>query len=70
MIDLDLNLLNVFLVYVRTFVHMCVFFPFFEFASENNTSQISKGMVGLVEINSHRKTPAVVSDALSMIIQS
>ena len=29
-----------------------------------------KRMVGLVEVNRHRKTPAVVSDALFMIIQS
>ena len=42
----------------------------FEVASENNTSQILKRMVGLVEMNSHRETPAVVSDALFMIIQS
>ena len=34
------------------------------------TSQIFKRMVGLVEMNSHRETPAVVSDALLMIIQS
>ena len=34
------------------------------------TSQIFKRMVGLVEMNSHRETPAVVSDALFMIIQS
>ena len=42
----------------------------FEVASENNTSQILKRMVGLVEMNSHRETPAVVSDALFMIIES
>ena len=36
----------------------------FEVASKNNTSQIFKGMVGLVEVNSHRETLAVVSDAL------
>ena len=42
----------------------------FEVASQNNTSQFSKRMVGLVEMNSHRETPAVVSDALLMIIQS
>ena len=35
----------------------------FEVASENNTSQNFKRMVGLVEMNSHRETPAVVSDA-------
>ena len=29
-----------------------------------------KQMVGLVEMNSHRETPAVVSDALFMIINS
>ena len=34
------------------------------------TSQNFKRMVGLVEINSHRKTTAVVSDALFMIIKS
>ena len=42
----------------------------FEVASQNNTSQIFMRMVGLVEMKSHRETPAVVSDALSMIIQS
>ena len=42
----------------------------FEVASQNDTSQIFKRMVGLVEMNSHRETPAVVSDALFMIIQS
>ena len=42
----------------------------FEVASQNNTSQIFKRMVGLVEMNSHRKTPAVVSDDLFMILQS
>ena len=42
----------------------------FEVVSEYNTSQIFKRMVGLVEMNSHRETPAVVSDALFMIIQS
>ena len=42
----------------------------FEVASENNTSQFFKRMVGLVEMNSHRETPVVVSDALFMIIQS
>ena len=41
-----------------------------EVASQNNTSQIFMRMVGLVEMNSHRETPAVVSDALFMIIQS
>ena len=40
-----------------------------EIASENNTSQISKRMDGLVEMNSHRETPAVVSDALYKIIK-
>ena len=29
-----------------------------------------KRMVGLVEMNSHRETPAVVSDALFMIFKS
>ena len=42
----------------------------FEVASENNTSHIYKQMVGLVEINSHMETCAVVSDALSIISQS
>ena len=42
----------------------------FEVTSQNNTSQIPKRIVGLVEMNSHRATPAVVSDALFMIIQS
>ena len=39
-------------------------------ASQINTSHIFKRMVGLVEMNSHRETPAVVSDALFMIIKS
>ena len=39
-------------------------------ASENNTSQIFKRMVWLVEMNSHRETPAVVSDDLFMIAKS
>ena len=34
------------------------------------TSQVFKRMVGLVEMNSHREPPAVVSDALFMIIKS
>ena len=42
----------------------------FEIAFENNTSLIFKRMVGLVEMNSHWETPAVVSDALFMIIKS
>ena len=42
----------------------------FEVASEINTSQIIKRIVGLVEVNSHRETPAVVSDALFMNIRS
>ena len=42
----------------------------FEFSSKNNTSQMSMRMVGLVEVDSHRETPAIVSDALFMIIQS
>ena len=42
----------------------------FEIASQNNTSQIFKGMIGLVEMNSHRETPAVVSGALFMITKS
>ena len=40
----------------------------FEVASQNNTSQIFKRMVGLVEMNVHRENPAVVSDAPFMII--
>ena len=35
-----------------------------EVASQNNTYQIFRRMVKLVEMNSHRETPAVVSDAL------
>ena len=42
----------------------------FEVASENNTSLIFMRMVGLVEMNSHRENPTVVSDALFTIIQS
>ena len=42
----------------------------FEVASKNSTSQFFKRMVGLVEVNIHRETPAVVSDALYIIIQS
>ena len=42
----------------------------FEVATENNTSQMLKRMVGLVEMNSHRENPAVASDALFMIIKS
>ena len=42
----------------------------FEVASKNNTSQIYKPMVGLVEMNRHRETPAVISDALFMTIKS
>ena len=42
----------------------------FEVASQNNTSQICMRMVGLVEMNSHREAPAVVSDAIFMIIKS
>ena len=42
----------------------------FDVASQNNTSQNFQLMVGLFEINSHRETLAVVSDALFMIIQS
>ena len=41
-----------------------------EVTSKNNTSEILKRMVGLVEMNSHRETHAVVSDALFMIINS
>ena len=39
-------------------------------STEDNTFLMSRRMVGLVEMNSHRETPAVVSDALLMIIQS
>ena len=42
----------------------------FEVASDNNTSQIFRRMVWLVEMNSHRETPSVVSDDLFMISQS
>ena len=42
----------------------------FEIASKNNTCQIFLRMVGFVEMNSHRETPAVVSDALFTIIKS
>ena len=42
----------------------------FQVASQNNTSQIIRRMVELVEMNSHRETHAVVSDSLFMIIQS
>ena len=42
----------------------------FEVASQNNTSIIFARMVVLVEMNSHRETPAVVSNTLLMIIQS
>ena len=70
MIDLDLHLLNVFLLmYERLFTDESVSRRF-EVASKNNTSHIFRRMVGLVEVNSHRATPAVVSDALYMIIQS
>ena len=42
----------------------------FEVASQNNTSQILTRMFGLAEVNSHRETPAVVSDAIFMVIKS
>ena len=42
----------------------------FAIAFENNTSKMFEPMVGLVEINSHLETPAVVSDALFMISKS
>ena len=42
----------------------------FEIDSENNTSQVFNRMVRLLEMNSHRETPAAVSDALFMIIKS
>ena len=35
----------------------------FGVASQNNTSQIFKRMVGLVEMNSHRETPDVCEQA-------
>ena len=38
-----------------------------EVVSENNTSQISNGIVGLVELNCHLETSAIVSDALYRI---
>ena len=70
MIDLDLHLLNVFwLMHERLFTNESVCRRF-EVASENDTSQISMRMPGLVEMNSHRETPAGVSDALFMIIKS
>ena len=55
-------------MYERLFTNDYVFRRF-EVGSENNISKIFKRMVGLVEINSHRETPAVVSDALFMIIK-
>ena len=42
----------------------------FYVASQNIASQILRRMVGLFEMNSHRETPAVVSDPLFMISQS
>ena len=42
----------------------------FEVASQNNTSLIFRQMVGLVEMNSHWETPAVIYDDLLMIIKS
>ena len=42
----------------------------FEIASENKAFQIFKRVVGSVEMNNHRETPAVVSYALFMIIKS
>ena len=42
----------------------------FEVAFENETSQIYMRTVVLVEMNSHRETPAVVSVALLMITKS
>ena len=68
MIDLDLHLLNVFM-YERLFTNESVCRRF-EVASQNNTSQIFKLMVGLVEMNSHRETTAVVSDAFFIIVKS
>ena len=42
----------------------------FEVAPVNDTFQIFMRMVWSVEMNSHRETPAVVSDSLFMIIKS
>ena len=39
----------------------------FDVACQNNESQIFMRMVGLVEMYSHRETPAVVSDALLLM---
>ena len=39
-------------------------------ASKNNTSQITRRIVGLVERSIHQETLAVVFDAFFMIIQS
>ena len=50
-------------MYQRLFTNESVYCRF-EVASQNNTSQIFKRIFGLVEMNSHRETPAVVSDAL------
>ena len=61
-------------VVLKSPLRMCVYLQTFEAAlfwkKKNNTSQICMRMVGLVEMNSHRETTAVVSDALFMIIQS
>ena len=65
-IDLDLHLLSCLcleFMYQGLFTNEFVCCRF-EVASQNNTSQILKRMVGLVEMNSHRETTAVVSDAL------
>ena len=66
MIDLDLHLLNL-------CVNVCSQMSLSAVVLKSPlriTSQIFKRMVGLVEMNSHRETPAVVSDALFVIIQS
>ena len=68
--DLDIHFLNLLVfMYERLFTNESVCRRF-QIASQNNTSQIFKRMVGLVEMNSHRETPAVVSVALFMIIHS
>ena len=59
MIDLNLNLLNVLSLcfesmYERLFTNVSVCFRF-EIYSENNTSQIFKRMVGLVEMTATGK---------------
>ena len=72
-IGLDLDLLNVFSVYAS--VYECLFTNEsvcrrFEIAVDKNTSHVFKRMFGLVEMNSHRETAAVVCDALFVIMKS